>query len=250
MKQKPFVLFSLVCSLFLFSWVGNSYAIVAFSTDFNSGLPPEFSGITTLEGVQGYSGLGTGSNVFSGGFLRNTSAGNPASASILSLTGLPTHTSIDLNFLLAIIDSWDGSNYDYAPDILNVKVDGSTIFSETFDIFGYFDQSYKGNERGTTLTYDTARGFSSWNDAAYDMGLDPIFNNISHTSSTLTIEWFASGGGYQGGDDESWAIDNVQVILNADPIPEPATMLLLASGLVGLAGFKKRIRVLDKDFSS
>jgi hypothetical protein len=46
------------------------------------------------------------------------------------------------------------------------------------------------------------------------MELDPTFNNIPHMVSTLTIEWFASGAGWQGGTDESWAIDNVEVILN------------------------------------
>ena len=30
----------------------------------------------------------------------------------------------------------------------------------------------------------------------------------------MTIQWYAGGAGYQGGDDESWAIDNVGVVLN------------------------------------
>jgi len=54
------------------------------------------------------------------------------------------------------------------------------------------------------------------------MGNDPTFQNINHTSSSVTIDFYASGNGWQGGNDESWAIDNVQVCINA-PEPEVRT---------------------------
>src|SRR5262249_27226604 len=45
----------------------------SFFFDFESGAPAEFNGATSTESVQGYAGLGKGSNVFSGQFLRNQS---------------------------------------------------------------------------------------------------------------------------------------------------------------------------------
>jgi hypothetical protein len=57
-------------------------------------------------------------------------------------------------------------------------------------------------------------GPTYFGDSAYDMYQDPTFQNIPHTSSTLTVEWFTSGGGWQGGTDESWAIDNVVVLVD------------------------------------
>jgi hypothetical protein len=106
--------------------------VTVFTSDFNAGAPSEFSGVTTTEDVQGYAGLGTGPNVFNGEFLRNTGEGDPASPTTLTLDGLPVHESIDLNFLLAIIDSWDGESGSAFPDIFNVTVNGELIFSESF----------------------------------------------------------------------------------------------------------------------
>jgi hypothetical protein len=179
-------------------------------------VPIGFSGITTTEGVQGYAGLGTGANVFSGNFLRNTS-GPPSPKTILTLTGLPAHTSVSLGFLLAIVDSWDGNGCHAGPDTFNVTVDGSLIFSQVFENTSCGTQSYIPPQ-GVELARKVQLGFTMDNsfhrDSAYNMGLDPTFNNIPHTSSTLTVEWSAGGAGWQGGSDESWAIDNVQVILS------------------------------------
>jgi hypothetical protein len=230
-KDQNLLLKMLVGSLVLLSFltIGLGVALAQvtfFSTGFNTGAPAEFSGITTTEGVQGYEGLGTGDNVFGGDFLRNTSgsnfSGGPApSKSTLTLTDLPEHTSISLGFLLAIIDSWDGNGCG-APDtsnvdIFNVTVDGGLVFSEVFENSGCGSQTYIP-PAGVELARKVQLGFNTDNtfhlDSAYNMGMDTTFNHIPHTSSTLTIEWFASGDGWQGGTDESWAIDNVEVILN------------------------------------
>jgi hypothetical protein len=121
------------------SWVAPlNHSLTAFSTDFNGSVPSEFSGVTTTEPVQGYAGLGTGSDRFSGAFLRNTTGGiptgTPGDATVLTLKNLPPHSSIDLEFLLAIIDSWDGGipNDPFGSDTFNVTIDGASIFSQTY----------------------------------------------------------------------------------------------------------------------
>lgn len=196
---------------------------------FNNFDDPEFlaSGVTggmTLAGaaepVQGYAGLGQAGNQFGGKFWRNTTTGNPAQRTRLILSGVPAHRSINVRFLLAIIDSWDGSTGGASPDYFNVAVNGVPGFSKTFDIFNLSDQSYVAPPGGQ-LTYNTQRGFNgSYNDAAYDMGLDPVFAGIPHSASILAIDFFASGGGWQGGNDESWAIENLEVLIS-DVGPEP-----------------------------
>lgn len=192
-----------------------------FSTDFDTGVPAEISGVTTTEFVQGYDGYGECTS-FGGDFLRNTT-GCPAQGTTLTLTGLPAHTSLDIRFLLAIIDTWDGQETCCGPDYFDVYVDGSLVFSASFK------NSFGGGHPyspppGVLLVEKVQLGFRSTGtndqDSAFDMGNEPAFRNIPHASSMLTVEWVASGGGWHhtcaGGDqDESWAIDNLEVILDA-----------------------------------
>ena len=100
-----------------------------FSTDFESGTPLEISGVTTTQPVQGYAGLGPTDDKFGGNFLRIADGASPTGVATLTLTDLPAHTSVDLSFLLAIIDTWDGSgSAPPQPDFFNVTVDGAPVF--------------------------------------------------------------------------------------------------------------------------
>jgi len=208
----------------------NAYGFTAYFNNFDTdptvapGITAGLSGVTSTEGVQGYSGIGPPGNQFSGNFLRNSSYGNPATPTTLTLTGLPSHTSVDVNFLLAIIDSWDGYS-EWGPDFFNVQVDGISVFSQV--ITDYTAPS------GGLLSSGSNLGFTSWDDRAFNMYLDPAFQNIPHTGSTLTISWFASGPNWQGGSDESWAIENVQVAVN-NAVPPP---MLLNFPLPGYTPF-------------
>ena len=200
--------------------VGCTVPQTVYFNDFDGGLAVApgvkdvLDGITTTEPAQGYSGVGS----FGGDFLRNTTGGEPIGTSgeptRLTLTKLPRHSSVNINFLLAIIDSWDGSLPGGCttchPDVFNVRVDGIAVFGESFGFNGPTFVPPLG-----VLLAISPLGFNSdFDDAVYDMGLNPTFDNIPHTARTLTIEWFADGAGWQGGDDESRAIDNLEIILN------------------------------------
>jgi basic membrane protein A len=213
------------------AFAGGAKGGQVYFDDFDGGLTvaPKvtgmFGGVTSTESVQGYDGIGSPSNAFGGNFLRNTTGGVPigtlGSPTTLTLTGLPPHTSIDINFLLAIIDSWDGSApggcTDCHPDTLTVTVDGNLVFSEEFG----FNGPVFIPPPGVLLTEFDPLGFNSdFGDAAYDMGLNPTFDGIPHSAKSMIIEWVASGGGWQGGDDESWAIDNIEVVLTKTNAPE------------------------------
>lgn len=128
------------------------------------------------------------------------------------------------------MDSWDSTNGSPAPDFFNVAVDGNPVFQATFA------HASGGNNYNTgQLIFNTNLGFNnSWGDSAYDMSFEPTLHNIPHSASSVTITFYASGGGWQGGDDESWGIDNLTVTVT--PTPGAAALL----GLGGLALSRRR----------
>ena len=233
MSRKWFSILVLVAVVAMLPATAPASIVVFFET-FDGVVSNKLSGVTTTEGTQGFAAYG-----FGGNFLRNTTTGNPAQKTILTLTGLPAHDKIDINVQFAAIDSWDSTNGTITPDYFNVTVDGVLVFQPTF------------NNASGTVNYPTGLlngpnptqlGFNlTWGDRAYDWGPSfcPELHNIAHTASTLTIEFFASGAGWQGGNDESWAIDGLMVMVNPVTAPLPGTVLLLGSGLAGLLGWRR-----------
>lgn len=186
---------------------------VVFSTDFDTTMPAQIAPGTAaaLEGVQGYAGLGPVGNVFGGKFLRSAT-GNKVT---LSLSGLPAHTSISLDFLFAAIDSLDGSGAYPSGDYFKVTVDGLAVFRESFaNALASQIQSYAA-PAGITLARRVDLGFSGpgsyYTDSAYYLGADPVFVNLPHSGPTLTVTFEIEGPGIQGLDDESWGMDNLRV---------------------------------------
>jgi serine/threonine protein kinase len=193
-----------------------------FDTGFEDGTPAEFwAPGTQIVRAQGYERLGSPANAFTGHFLRYAS---PDFETVkLTLRDLPPHRTLSLSFLLAVIDSWDGT------EVLEVRLDDRVLFAHWFQLASGDTSSYAAPpgallSRGTNLGFNDNTYYN--HDRAYDLSVDPAFSSIPHTADSVTVTWrvvtpMAAGMGsqqWQGLDDESWAIDNVRVEVAGIPV--------------------------------
>jgi hypothetical protein len=212
-----------VCLALPVVFAASAHAVTIHTADFEPGPLVGYSGAGIITPTEGYAAFGFGT-----GYLRNDTAGSPAASTVLTLGSLPAHSSVTLSFDLAVIDSWDGNAGGVGPDIFNVRINGVLAFSETFTNLAAshgFTQSYAGAPFVSATGGNLAQN-SGWQDSAYALSL-----TVPDTASGLTIEWFASGSGWQAGIDESWAVDNVRVDVAASAVPEGGSTLALM-GLV------------------
>ncbi len=197
------------------AWAANK---VVFSTTFENGLSAKISpGVATIEGAQGFAGLGTGgARQFKGSFLRSPT-GNTVT---LTLNALPAHQYLSMDFLFAAIDSLDGTGNFPSGDFFSVTVDGQTIFRESFaNALPDQIQSYIPSP-GNELARHIELGFSVggfYTDSAYALGGEPAFRNIPHTAASAVITFLMEGPGIQDLTDESWAIDRLRVAVHDAP---------------------------------
>ena len=225
----PLPSFRIVVASVLFVLLSASWCqaapVVVFSTDFESGIPAEFSAPgCELDGVQGYAGLGPPGRQFGGVFLRYTSV--PIHPTTLTVRNLPPHDHLSLKFLLAVIDSWDGT------ELMQVFVDDSLRFNNWFQLATGDTTSYHPAPPGAILSMGTNLGFSGCcyynRDRAYDLGVEPAFLEIPHVADSVVVTWAISAVSgpaadqWQGGDDESWAIDAVSVEVSSQTSGVPA----------------------------
>ncbi len=78
-------------------------------------------------------------------------------------------------------------------------------------------------------------GYFLFNNDASWYNFDGTYNNGSATSLTVTYQFVASGTGSMPA-----SLDDFYVNGTANSIPEPTSLILLGSGLVGAAGFLRR----------
>lgn len=193
-------------------------SVKVFAASLDETLPPSITpGDCKLTPSEGFEPLGPEGNKFGPTFLRCTTT----NTFTLTLENLPPHTSLDIEFLFAAIDSLDGTGSFPAGDFFSVYVDNVVIFKESFaNATPSQIQSYVP-PAGVELARRVDLGFegpgSHYTDSAYNMGADPTFKNIPHVGANAVMKFTLEGGGVQGLNDESWAIDNLRVTTGNTP---------------------------------
>ena len=180
------------------------------SLDMDAALPASVDpGTATLVNVEGFAGLGPVGNQFAGQMLRSATANTVT----ITLTGLPAHTWLSLEFLFAAIDSLDGTGTFPAGDFLEVKVDGVSIFNESFaNSLTTQIQSYVPPPDGELARRVELGFWAAYPESAYNMAIEPRFQRIAHSASSVTITFRMEGSG-ESIDNESWGVDNLRVIV-------------------------------------
>ncbi|WP_165228130.1 putative Ig domain-containing protein [Aquisphaera insulae] len=149
----------------------------------------------------------------------------------LTLSGLPGHDTVHVEFDLYIIRTWDGNGTLYpGPDVWDLRVvGGPTLLHTTFrlpysgevpaEVQSYPDPYPGGRYLGGTGAAENRTLGYSWGgtpnlDSVYHLSFD-----IPHTSGSIVLAFSASN--LQDLSDESWGLDNV-VVATSRIVSEPA----------------------------
>ncbi len=125
-------------------------------------------------------------------------------------------------------------NHDVYMNSYNNNAALNVIFDADISAFG-FTYKAEGNDSWDHSTF-------SYNGITYDLGTpgDSGFFGLIEDNGTLAAGTPFSFG-QQSGNWSGVSFDNITYSSNSpSPVPEPATMLLFGTGLVGLVGWKQR----------
>lgn len=224
MKMKIIIACVILASVLL---VGPATATVIYSNDFESGSSLGFTGDNSIvTSPDGHSFLGV--------------LAQGAKADLV-LSGLAPHDSVTLSFDLYGLFSLDGDNDQetYGPDYFIVNLNGSELMKE--EIGWWYDGSDGATHPGYVSNDPNGFGWGSY------FGGVLTFNytfDIVHSNPDISFAFIGACNQpwQEGWYDEGFGVDNVVVSSYAKSVPEPASMLLLGLGLIGVAGFRRKFK--------
>jgi hypothetical protein len=175
----------------------------------------------------------------------------------LTLNGLAMGASATIDFDLYVIGSWDGNGVPgntpswpvwSRPDNWGVTVNGQqkvytnfvhyTVDKQTQAypamLFPLGSGASNPARTGVAATNHLGYGTGYYGDSTYHLSI--LAENLQSTTLTIAFSSYQTEDMYN----EGWGLDNVKV--TTSPIPVPASLLLLAPGLVGLAGFRRQFK--------
>lgn len=174
------------------------------------------SAITGKEGADFFAGRDLNDSDLPPGF----SSDNPRT---LTLNNVDISGFNNVTVTIALAASQDV--FETPPDLFRIiAINNDTMVATILDNFlADSDKSLVGSESGTTLT-------TAFQDVVYENSFAGI------TNLGLRVEAWSTYN------DELYGIDNIRIEGTSVPVPEPATLLLLGTGLIGLAGFNRKFR--------